>query len=170
MDLDFNEMSYPDTIAINDCIYRAKRDISKSIIMIPYTQPPEIEIGDIIVQKTSTADISLRVLDISMMPGGTLNIGTPHANLLKAKIENMTAEKYRKPDTHSTVNIGSLNAQQVQVGNNNSLNITISLETLVKEVLRSGDEDAKGKLRKLLENSTVGSLIGAGASTLLGLF
>lgn len=71
----------------------------------------------------------------------------------------------------SSINIGTVNANNLQVGNNNSQDnsINIKLSDLVDKISKSNDQDAKSKLRNLLENSTVGSIIGAGASSLLGL-
>lgn len=68
---------------------------------------------------------------------------------------------------HNQINIGSIKSQQVQVGDGNTQNVTISLNELVKAVAKSEDEEAKSTLKKLLSNSTVGSLIGAGVSVLL---
>lgn len=169
MRIDFDNMSYPDTVTIKDTDYKSKRDINKSILLIPCTTLPDLSIGDVVVQKNGNAEVDLKVIDMSFVPGGTLLIGTSHPNLITAKIENMTSDKHKKPESVSAINIGSLNAQQVQVGNNNSLNVTITLERLVKEIAQTGDPDAKSFMRKLLENSSVAGIIGAGASALLGL-
>ena len=64
-------------------------------------------------------------------------------------------------------NISSINASNVQVGNENVQNITIN--ELVERISKSDDPEAKSTLKKLLENSTVGSVIGAGISGLIGI-
>ncbi len=63
-------------------------------------------------------------------------------------------------------NISSINASNVQVGNENTQNITIN--ELVEQVAEYGDSEAKSTLKKLLENSTVSKIIGAAVSGLIG--
>ncbi|ASO31040.1 hypothetical protein CG015_17835 [Vibrio anguillarum] len=67
------------------------------------------------------------------------------------------------------INIGSINSKQVQVGNHNSQVTNINVQELVEKVAQSNDEEAKGILKSLLENSTVASVVGAGLSGLIGL-
>lgn len=78
-------------------------------------------------------------------------------------------EKMKKPTSNSPIiNIGNLSGNGIQVGNNNQIN-HINIQQLVEEIAKSNDPQAKSMLRQLLENSTVASLVGAGASALLGL-
>ncbi|SED90215.1 hypothetical protein SAMN04490200_2834 [Pseudomonas proteolytica] len=67
------------------------------------------------------------------------------------------------------ISIGTLNGQQVQVGNGNTQNVNISIEQLAKEIAKTDDPKAKSLLKGLLENATVSSVIGAGVSGLIGL-
>ncbi|WP_299668206.1 hypothetical protein [uncultured Psychromonas sp.] len=67
------------------------------------------------------------------------------------------------------INIGSITSDKVQVGNNNSQVTNIHFQEIVEKVAASNDPEAKSILKSLLENSTVGSLLGAGASALIGL-
>lgn len=169
MELDFDTLSYPDTVTINGEQHKAKRDINKSTLLVPYTTPPTIKAGDIITQQILASEITLKVIDYSLMPGGTFSIGTPHQNLLTVKVENMTSDTHKKTETQNTFNIASLNANQVQVGNNNTISTNITIENLVKEIANSKDPEAKSIVKKLLENSTVGSVIGAGTAFLLSM-
>lgn len=169
MNVNIDELAYPDTLLIKGEMYKAKRDINKSSLLVPYTEAPDIAIGEIVTQVIGRTEVNLKVMDLSFIPNGSLNIGTPHPNLMTAKVENMTSDLHRKPESSSTYNIGSFTAQQVQLGNNNNLHVTITLENLVKEIAKSNDAEAKSFAKKLLENSTVASIIGAGASALLGL-
>ena len=84
-------------------------------------------------------------------------------------MENLTAQPHTTNTQSSTFNIGSITGEQVQVGNNNSQAVNISVQNLVEAVAESGDQEAKSALRKLLENSTEASIVGAGAAALLGL-
>ncbi|WP_281961501.1 hypothetical protein [Vibrio parahaemolyticus] len=74
-------------------------------------------------------------------------------------------------NNNNEFSIGNINATNVQLGNqnhqHNSINITLS--NLVEKVASSDDDEAKSKLKEILENSTVASIVGAGASTLLSL-
>ncbi|MNG16900.1 hypothetical protein D3C84_1008470 [compost metagenome] len=89
--------------------------------------------------------------------------------MLTLKVENLTAQPHTTNTQSSTFNIGSITGEQVQVGSNNSQTVNVSVQSLVESVAKSGDQEAKSALRKLLENSTVASIVGAGAAALLGL-
>lgn len=68
-----------------------------------------------------------------------------------------------------SIHIGSITSDKVQVGNNNSQITNLHIQEVVEKVAASNDPEAKGLLKSLLENSTVGSLLGAGASALIAL-
>ncbi|EGG92945.1 hypothetical protein IMCC1989_2085 [gamma proteobacterium IMCC1989] len=67
------------------------------------------------------------------------------------------------------INIGSITSDKVQVGNNNHLITNFHIQEVVEKIAASNDPEAKNLLKSLLENSTVGSLLGAGVSALIGL-
>ena len=167
--MDFDAMAYPDIITIAGIEHKAQRNMSKGQVLIPYTDEPDVGIGDVIIQKSGSREITLKVLDVSFLKGGSLNVATKHPHMLTLKVENTTANPHKTPSHSSTFNIGSISSQQVQVGNNNSQTVNISIQQLVEEIVKSSDPEAKSLLKNLLENSTVGSLIGAGVSALLGL-
>ena len=167
--MNFDELAYPEIIYIDGTEYKAQRDMNKGSVSIPYTDEPDVGIGDVITQKSGKRKISLKVLDASFLKGGTLNVGTKHPHVVTLKVENTTAKAHKEPISPSTINIGSVTGEQVQVGNNNTQTVNISMQTLVEEIAKTSDPEAKSLLKKLLENSTVGGLIGAGASALIGL-
>jgi sRNA-binding carbon storage regulator CsrA len=169
VNMNFDELVYPEIIYIGEQEYKAKRDMSKGTVSIPYTDEPDVGIGDVITQKSGKREIALKVLDASFLKNGTLNVGTRHPHIVKLKVENTTAKAHKEPAQQSTINIGSVTGEQVQVGNNNTQTVNISIQQLVEEIAKTNDPEAKGLLKKLLENSTVGSLIGVGASALIGL-
>ena len=70
---------------------------------------------------------------------------------------------------NSSINIGSVNAHNIQLGNQNVQINDITIHELVRKVAKSGDQEAKSLLKKLLENSTIGSIVGAGVSTFLNI-
>lgn len=168
--MDFDAMAYPEKFTIAGIEYKGRRNSTEKKVLIPYTEEPDITIGDEITQKLGKGEISLKVLDMSFLPGGTLNVGTKHQHMLTLKVENLTANEHKpKPSSQNTFNIGSVSGSQVQIGESNHMLVNISITELVDKVAKSGDPQAKSMLKQLLENSTVASIVGAGASALLGL-
>lgn len=75
-----------------------------------------------------------------------------------------------KENSSMSIEIGSITGGNQQLGNHNTQNnndINIDLKTLINQIERSDDEEAKGKLRDLLNNSTVASIIGASIPALM---
>ncbi|PRB77552.1 hypothetical protein [Pseudomonas sp. MYb185] len=167
--MNFDALAYPEKIIIAGSEFSGQRDMSKGTILVPYTDEPDVGIGDIITQKTGKREVELKVIDAQFQPGGTLGVGTKHNNLLKLKVENFMTQPHTTNTQSSIFNIGSITGEQVQVGSNNSQIVNISVQSLVEAVAKSGDQEAKSALRNLLENSTVASIVGAGAAALLGL-
>ncbi|MFP5497081.1 MAG: hypothetical protein ACLGJE_13155 [Gammaproteobacteria bacterium] len=167
--MSFDLLAYPDKIVIADTEFEAQRNLSKGSIIVPYTEEPDIGIGDFVIQKVGRREVVLKVLDVQFMPGGTLGVGTRHPNLLTLKVENMTAKPHLPTAHSSTYHIGSISGEQIQVGNDNSQTVNISIQNLADAISKSGDPVAKSALRNLLENNTVASILGAGASALLAL-
>lgn len=167
--MDFDAMAYPEIFFISGNEFKGRRDSIKKTVYIPYSEEPDISIGDIIYQKLGKGEISLKILDMSFLPGGSLNVGTTHPNMLTLKIENITSNEHKPKHSQNTFNIGSVSGSQVQIGESNHMLVHISITELVEKVAKSGDPQAKSMLKQLLENSTVASIVGAGASALLGL-
>ena len=167
--MDFDKMAYPEVIIIAETEYKGQRNMTKGQMLIPYTDEPDVGIGDIIVQKSGKREIHLKVLDVSFLEGGSLNVGTKHPHMLTLKVENTTAKSHLSNTQSSTFNIGSISGEQVQVGNRNTQVTNINIQQLVEHVAKSNDTEAKATLKSLLQNSTVASLIGAGASALLNM-
>lgn len=168
--MNLSAMIYPDNFIINGEMFRGKRNAQKSQVLIPYTSEPEITIGQQIIQSVGKNEIKLKILDMKMLPGGTLRQGTKHPNMLTLTIENVTENEHKSMPKNNTYNIGSISGEQVQVGEKNHMLVNISITELVEKVAKSGDPQAKSMLKQLLENSTVASIVGAGATALLSLF
>lgn len=163
------KLAYPDIVIINGLEFRGRRNISSGKLLIPYSELPDVGIGDIVIQKSGKREINLKVLDISFLEDASNNIGTRHPHLLTLNIENSTSLSHIDKPSSNTYNIGSISSNQVQVGNNNLQISNVTIQNLVESIAKSDDEEAKSILKKLLQNSTVASLIGAGAGALLGL-
>ncbi|WPE25771.1 hypothetical protein PshuTeo1_14800 [Pseudomonas hunanensis] len=158
---------YPDRVAIDGIEFSAARKVKEGIVFVPYTVAPQLAVGDVINFYTSGFRHELRVLDFSS--SASLNVGTAHNYVLELRVENNAVVLKRKEESQQVINIGTLNGQQVQVGNQNTQHVNITIEQLAKEVAKGDDKEAKGILKSLLENATVSSVIGAGVSGLIAL-
>lgn len=165
--MNINAMAYSDTFIINGVEHKGTRDIRKSEVRIPYSNLPDISIGHKFTQKSGSNEIFLKIIDVSFLEGGTLGVGTQHPHMLTLAVENISANEHKASQQAPTINIGSISSHQVQVGNNNTQAVNIKIEELVERVSASNDQEAKGMLKKLFENSTVSSIIGAGVAALL---
>ncbi len=170
MDFDFDEMAYPDVFLFNGTEYKGSRSSSKKEIDLPFTDEPDINLGDVIIQKVGRREFEFRVLDVAILRNGTLLVGTAHPHLLTLKIENLSENEHKTHKENPAYYIGSITGTQVQVGNNNSQIANISVQELMEKIASSQDAEAKSLLKRLLENSTVASIVGAGASAIFGLF
>lgn len=168
--MDFNALAYPEFVCIDGNEYEASRDISKGRVLVPYTETPDVGIGDLITQKSGKREIHLKVLDTQFLEGCTGLIGTKHPHLLTLSVENTISEQHKTSTSNNTTfNIGSISSEQLQVGNNNTLSVNITVQRLVEEIAKSNDPEAKSLLKNFLDNSTVGSIIGAGSSALISM-
>lgn len=168
MDFDFDEAAYPEIVKISGEEYKASRQMNGDLIFIPYAIEPDTGIGEQISLKAGPREIIFKVMDAVFTKNGSGQIGTTLPHLLTLKVENVTASAHKASQHSSVFNIGTINGEQFQVGNGNTQIVNITIHQLVEKVSQSSDLEAKGLLRQLLENSTVASLVGAGASALLG--
>lgn len=82
---------------------------------------------------------------------------------------------YNKDEDKMTTNYNINGSAQFgdnnsQINNQNTTNIDIKLQTLISEIERSDDKEAKSKLKDLLNNGTVASIIGATTPEILKAF
>ncbi|CAI1727739.1 hypothetical protein [Serratia marcescens] len=169
MNFDFDQMAYPDTFYFSGKEFKGSRNNKSKEIDIPYTDEPDLNIGDIVTQKVGSRDIHFKVIDLSITENGTLNVGANHPHIMTLVVENLTENAHSTKKSTNTFNISSVSGTQVQIGENNSQVTNISLEQLVEKISSSEDLEAKTIIRKLLENSTVASILGAGSAALFGL-
>lgn len=160
------ELAYQDIILISGIEYIGNRDIKTNKIDIPYTEEPDVGINDIIKVKLGKRENEYTVIDCKFMKNGTRKLGTKHPHMLTLFIKDTSTQN--KEPSSAVINIGSIHGEQLQIGNNNTQTINITVNELVEKVAKTNDEEAKNLLRKLLENSTVASIIGAGASAIFG--
>ena len=167
--MDLDKMAYPDRVLVDGVEYKARRDTNEGKLDIPYTEEPDIGIGDVIVQIAGKREILLKVVDVSFQEGGSLGIGTKHPHILSLNVHNVSSEEYAPKQSGSTINIGSISGEMVQIGDQNVQIAEVSVKQLVEHIANGNDEEAKSRLKDLLANPTVATLIGSGASKLLGI-
>lgn len=162
-----NLLAYQDVFVISGKEYQGRRNMQEGTALVPYTEEPDVSIGEIVIQKMGNKEVLLKVIDLSLSEGGTLNVGTKHPHMLTLIVENTTSQAHLSTKDASVFNIGSVTGTNVQMGNHNSLSVNISLQELTEHIAKSGDLEAKSKLKDFLNNSTVASLIGAGTAALI---
>lgn len=124
-----------------------------------------IESGDLLQRKASNGVVSnYQVID----PGFREKFASIPAHY-QIKHKNLSIQEVEKMIQQVTYNFGSISAEQLQVGNDNTQNVTINVKKLVEEIAKSNDDNAKSMLRNLLGNSTVASIVGAGVSGLISM-
>lgn len=94
------DLAYPNTVTIDGTEFRSSRKAGANTVMVPYTEEPNISIGDIIYQKSGQSEIVLKVIDLDFQPGGTLKIGTTHPHLLTLFVENTSSSQHK---THQKI-------------------------------------------------------------------
>ncbi|EIK7037478.1 hypothetical protein LKK64_003662, partial [Escherichia coli] len=55
--MDLNVMAYPEKFTIAGVEYKGKRNSAEKKVLIPYTEEPDINIGDEITQKLGKGEI-----------------------------------------------------------------------------------------------------------------
>lgn len=163
MEIDF----YTEAVTINSATHLCSRKVKEGIVYIPYTEPIDFKIGQSIFITAGPQTLELKIIDAARYP--SQGIGTRHSKILELHTKNLTSAPHEEKRHTNMISIGTLNGQQIQVGDNNTQTVNITLEQLAQALSKSTDPEAKGILKKLLENPTVSSVIGAGVSGLISL-
>jgi|APLak6261659701_1056019.scaffolds.fasta_scaffold28832_2 hypothetical protein len=156
---------------MNDTVFLVKPDGKR---LGPYKTAM---MGDACAIDDKTLDININDVIVRPLPNGKEELYTVTRadfredfgpilggfDITLMKQQQIKESKNQQP----SFNIGTLNAQNVQVGNENSQTINITVQQLVEQIAKSNDAEAKNLLKQFLENSTVANIIGAVASTLL---
>ncbi|MBL5926608.1 hypothetical protein [Enterobacter asburiae] len=170
MSFDFDKHAYPETFIINEKQFQGTKKTGNNQVKIPFTVEPDVDLGTVIIQKIGQRDIFLKVVDLNILLDSTMQVGTTHPHLLSLEVENISSEKHKQnKGSNNVFNIGHVSGSQVQIGESNHLLINVSITELVEKVAASEDPNAKSALKELLNNSTVASIIGAGASALVSM-
>lgn len=166
--MEFDELAYPDDFVLGGTVMKGARNRKTGDVQIPYTHPPAVRIGDIITQRNGPNEFQLHVTDVDYKQSASLEIGTTHPHILALTVQNLATQAVL-PKHPPSIQIGSLSAHQVQIGDNNRQSLSMPIGEVVKQVAATNDSEAKGLLRRLLENNTVSAVVGAGTTALLEL-
>ncbi|MBI6672751.1 hypothetical protein YA0637_14485 [Pseudomonas syringae] len=167
MEIQMDFDCYPDKISLGNQVFACARKPKEGILYVPYSTDLNVKLGDIATISIGAQTLELKVVDFASYP--SQKIGTTHDHILELHTENISSSAHKAKEATSMISIGTLNGQQVQVGNGNTQNVNITIEQLAKEIAKTDDPKAKSLLKGLLENATVSSVIGAGVSGLIGL-
>ena len=166
--MDFDKLAYPEIITIDGIQHHGKKNMSKGQVLIPYTDAPNVGIGDVITQKTDKRDIHLKVTDAAFIEGGSLGVGTDHPHMLTLKVANTTAQPPISKKPFSTTSVSSVSGEQTQVSQIKPQIKTISMQDFEKQVAKSGNEETKWPSQPPPQNSRVDRSTDAGAPALSG--
>lgn len=162
--------TYPETFIICGETFNGRRE--SNVIMIPYTQEPKVKIGDVLNQISGTSEIEFQVMDFQFGENQSLKVGTQHPHKLKLIVKNITADKFQPKQNSSSFSIGTLNGNNVQLGDGNTQNF-INIIEQIKDKIDNSDatpeekEEAKGLLWQLMDNKLVNTVVGTLASNAL---
>ena len=84
-------------------------------------------------------------------------------------LESDTDHTYESPQFTGPSKGPSNHSENVQIGDSNMQNVTINLQVFVENVAESDEEEAKSKLKSLLQNSTIARFVVAVVSVLIRL-
>lgn len=163
--------AYPDTFKLNNGdILKGSRKGNK--VMIPYTDEPNVKIGDALLQSAGANEIEFKVMDCQFGEDQTRKVGTEHPHLLQMDVENQTSKPHQSPPSSQTFNIGNLSGGNVQVGNGNTQSFTNLIKELEDninnaEATLEEKEEAKNLLWKLMDNKLVNTVVGGLTSNYL---
>lgn len=138
--MDFDKLTYPEIIIIDGIEHSGKRNMSKGQILIPYTDAPNVGIGDVITQKTDKKDIHLKVTSTSFIEDGSFGVGTDHPHLLALKVANTSDQPRTSKKSSSTVETGSAPGDQSPDSTKRPQIKTISMQHFMKHIAKSEDE------------------------------
>ncbi|MBB1329493.1 hypothetical protein H5087_09050 [Pseudoalteromonas sp. SR43-7] len=162
-----NQLAYQEKFLINEIEQNGQR--KDNIIMIPYTDEPDIGIDDVIKQLSGQRKIEFKVLDCQFGKNQSLSIGTKHPHILKLQVEHINAEKNNTKQASTSFNITNLNGTNIQLGDGNTqnfINIIKELEDKIDKAQATPQEkeEAKGLLWQLMDNKLVNTVVGTLAS------
>ena len=138
--MESDKLTYPEIIIIDGIEHNGKRNMSKGQILIPYTDAPNVGIGDVITQKTEQKDIHLKVTSTSFIEDGSFGVGTDHPHLLALKVANTSDQPRTSKKSSSTVEARSAPGDQTPGSTKRPQIKTISMQHFMKHIAKSGDE------------------------------
>jgi GNAT superfamily N-acetyltransferase len=132
---------YPEIILIDGIEHNGKRNMSKGQILIPYTDAPNVRVGDVIVKTSGKKDEHFKVTNTSFIEDGSFGIGTDHPHLLALKVVNTSAQPQVSKTPTSTAEGRSAPGDNIPDRQRRIGIKTISMQQFMKNIAKNpGDE------------------------------
>ena len=150
-----DKLTYPEVIIIGGVEHNGKRNMSKGQILIPYTDAPNVSVGDVIVQKSEKMDNYFKVTEISFVEDGSFGIGTDHPHLLTLKVANTSIQPQASKKASSTAEVISAAGDQNLYSQKRTKIKTISLQHFMKHVVKNWGEEPKSTEKPITQDASV---------------
>ncbi len=150
-----NKLTYPEIIIIGGIEHSGKRNMSKGQILIPYTDAPNVCVGDVVVKKSDKKDTYLKVTGISFIEDGSFGIGTDHPHLLALKVANTSTQPQALKNTSSTAEVSSVPGEENIDSQKRTKIKTISMQHFMKHVVKNWGEEPTSTEKPLVQDASV---------------
>ena len=150
-----DKLTYPEIIIIDGIEHNGKRNMSKGQILIPYSDAPNVCVGDVIVMKSDKRDVYLKVTDTSFIEDGSFGVGTDHPHLLALKVANTSAQPQASKKSASTAEVSSAPGVQNIDRQKRTKIKTISMQHFIKHVVKNWGEEPTPTEKPLTQDAPV---------------
>ena len=150
-----DKLTYPEIIIIDGIELNGKRNMSKGQILIPYTDAPNVCVGDVIVIKSDKKDTYLKVTGTSFVEDGSFGVGTDHPHLLALKVANTSAQPQALKKASSAAEASTTPGEQ-NIGSQKRTKIkTISMQHFMEHVVKNWGEEPTSTQKPLAQDAPV---------------
>ena len=148
-----DKLTYPEIISINGIEYSGKRNMSKGQILIPYTDAPNVGVGDLVVKKTDKRDVYFKVTGTSFIEDGSFGVGTDHPHLLALKVVNTSAQPQASKKPTSTTEVSAAPGEQIPDSQKRTKIKTISMHDFMKHIAKNWGEESTAAEKPLAQDA-----------------
>ncbi len=161
-----DKSTYPEIIVIDGIEYRGKRNMSKGQVLIPYTDAPNVGVGDVIVNKTGKKDAYLKVTSASFIEDGSFGVGTDHPHLLGLKVVNTSGQPQASKKPATAAEVGPAPGEQLPDSQKRTKIKTISMQHFMRHIAKNWDEESTTTEKPLAQDAPANSATSAERSAL----
>jgi len=150
-----DKLTYPEIIIIDGIEHNGKRNMSKGQILIPYTDAPNVCVGDVIINKSDKKDAYLKVTGTSFIENGSFGVGTDHPHLLTLKVANTSIPPQASKKTSSAADVGSAPGEQNLDRQKGTRIKTISMQHFMQHVVKNWGEAPTSTDKPVTQDASV---------------